>query len=150
MTEAPTKAQLWYRAWYRKNRNRVCEKRRARYAADPELERAKSRAQYARRRQEVSQYNKKYRTENRDRIRAQKRKYAYGLNDPEYRALLKNQRGRCAICRKPPGVRGLHVDHDHATRKVRGLLCSKCNTGIGLLQHSPALLTKAVAYLKAA
>src|SRR4051794_16557750 len=57
--------------------------------------------------------------------------------------------GVCALCFSPPGGRGgLHVDHCHATGAVRALLCSDCNTGLGLLKDSPALLRDAARYVE--
>lgn len=52
-----------------------------------------------------------------------------GVGDAEYEVMLLEQGGVCAICGNPPkeGGRRLHVDHDHRTGKVRGLLCFRCN-----------------------
>lgn len=77
-------------------------------------------------------------------------KRKYGLTVADYEAMLVAQNGCCAICagNKPYG-RGnrWHVDHDHTSGKVRGLLCSRCNTAIGLLQDSPVVAQAAVEYL---
>lgn len=53
----------------------------------------------------------------------------YGIWPEERQVLFVKQRGRCAICGKPENEckRALHIDHDHATKKVRGLLCFYCN-----------------------
>src|SRR5207249_694982 len=50
-----------------------------------------------------------------------------GVTDAEYDRLLAAQGGGCAICGNPPKTRRLHVDHDHKTGEVRGLLCHRCN-----------------------
>lgn len=74
---------------------------------------------------------------------------AYGLSSAEYEAMVEAQHGLCAICKgahRGPGVR-LHVDHDHDTGRVRGLLCAPCNTFIGLADHSVDRLRDAIAYL---
>lgn len=56
----------------------------------------------------------------------------YGITAEEYDALLSAQGGRCAMCKRPHRGRGrLAVDHDHATGRVRGLLCFHCNTMLG-------------------
>ena len=50
-----------------------------------------------------------------------------GITGEAYSALLQAQGGHCALCPNVPKTRRLHVDHDHATGKVRGLLCHRCN-----------------------
>jgi hypothetical protein len=57
----------------------------------------------------------------------------FGLTEEDYQRILAEQGGVCAICSGPPDTRWktLAVDHDHVTRKVRGLLCMVCNTMLG-------------------
>jgi hypothetical protein len=55
---------------------------------------------------------------------------ALGVTDAEYARLLEAQGGHCALCPNTPKTRRLHVDHDHATGKVRGLLCHRCNRAL--------------------
>ena len=57
----------------------------------------------------------------------------------DYKRILSEQGGRCAVCGtdKPGGHGSFHVDHDHETSAVRGLLCGKCNMGLGLLGDNP-------------
>jgi hypothetical protein len=80
----------------------------------------------------------------RDRERARR----YGISLEELRAILERQGNACAICRRS-GVR-LYIDHCHATRMVRRLLCGKCNTGLGFFGDDPVLLRAAADYLEAA
>lgn len=74
----------------------------------------------------------------------------YGITLEEYDLMFSNQGGRCAICMKHQDEfkKKLHVDHCHTTGKVRGLLCQKCNQGIGLFNDDKDLLIKASEYLK--
>jgi hypothetical protein len=65
--------------------------------------------------------------------------------------LFEKQNERCAICEKPLGSvhsPGMHIDHDHITGQVRGLLCHKCNNGIGWLEKNLAYLNSAMKYIK--
>jgi len=76
----------------------------------------------------------------------------YGITLAEYEALLVAQDGGCAICGvKNPAGRWdkWHVDHCHDSQKVRGVLCSSCNHGIGQFKDDPALLRRAADYLEA-
>ncbi len=73
----------------------------------------------------------------------------YGLTVESYGSLLTNPDGVCAICKKPNrSGRKLAVDHDHATERVRGLLCGKCNVALGLMCDDAELLLLAVEYLR--
>lgn len=79
----------------------------------------------------------------------------YDLTPEQFDAMLERQGGVCAICRKPPtggntSARCLHVDHDHVTGEIRGLLCSNHNVALGLFEDSPAFLRQAANYLEAA
>ncbi len=72
----------------------------------------------------------------------------YGLSIAEYSALLAVQSGLCAICENPPADgRRLHVDHDHETGRVRGLLCFTCNNALGDFEDDPGRLRSAIGYL---
>lgn len=75
-------------------------------------------------------------------------KRTYGITPERYAELLFLQNGVCAICKMiaKPGKR-LHVDHDHETGEIRGLLCVSCNAAIGHLRDDPLLLEAARLYL---
>ncbi len=70
------------------------------------------------------------------------------MDAEEYETLLKYQGHTCAICNRPELSRKrLSVDHCHETGAVRGLLCTLCNTGIGMLKDDPLLVLQALKYL---
>ena len=73
----------------------------------------------------------------------------YGINEEQYQALRREQEKRCAICGAEEQTDGkrLSVDHDHASNKVRGLLCAKCNHAIGLFDDDPNRIEAAIGYL---
>ncbi len=73
----------------------------------------------------------------------------FGITSKDYSKLLEKQNGKCKICRtKTPKGRGrFHVDHCHVTDKIRGLLCSKCNHGLGQFNDNIKTLASAIQYL---
>lgn len=92
---------------------------------------------------------KKWRDENRERLRVQKAERRLGAEEGTRQRLLEDQKGKCAICGLPESDKvRLHMDHCHGTGKVRGLLCNNCNTGIGFMQDSPEILRMAALYLE--
>lgn len=80
-------------------------------------------------------------------------KKSYGITIEEYNKMFIFQNGCCAICNihiteiNSGRKKHLCVDHDHITGKIRGLLCDKCNRGIGLLQDNEEILLKAYYYI---
>lgn len=81
----------------------------------------------------------------------------YGLTEHDVQALFEQQRGLCACCGNPETaivqrtgkIKMLHVDHDHKTGKVRGLLCQDCNMSLGHLQDSSQRIQMLLDYAKA-
>jgi hypothetical protein len=100
-------------------------------------------------------YNKAYREKNRDKFlaveRKSKLKMTYGITPEQYDAMLSSQGNKCAICAaKTPGGRTkmFFIDHCHDKGNIRGLLCMRCNTGLGLFLDNPKFLLSAISYLK--
>lgn len=74
---------------------------------------------------------------------------SYGITPQDYEHMLKVQEGRCNICRKSPDKdKRLHIDHNHDTGQVRGLLCFRCNFGLSFFHDSPEMLERAVSHLR--
>ena len=75
-------------------------------------------------------------------------KRRYGIGSAEYDRMLSAQGCKCAICRTGwSSEHPLHVDHSHSSGAVRGLLCYKCNTAVGLINDSPEVAESLAAYL---
>ena len=103
---------------------------------------------------------KKYRIENPEKTKRLNRdnhlKKRYGLAPEDLERMLRDQDNKCCICGQEIFLHGssvdknkiAHVDHDHKTGKVRGLLCDSCNTGLGRFRDNPEYLLKAASYLK--
>lgn len=144
------------KAYYRKNRDRMLAEQKDR---DQRTSPATKAA-----------YQEAYRLANRDALLAKQRarnkaKYeankpvhkarnkrqalkAYGLTQESLNAILERQEHQCPICERflaYPTVRA--IDHCHVTGSVRGVLCRRCNTALGLLEDSPATLERAMEYL---
>ncbi len=104
-------------------------------------------------RERVNFLNKRSRDNNPEAQKIRNRRYIlkqYGLTEDDYVELCEKQSYRCAVCSVHANDINcsLSVDHNHDTGKVRGLLCRKCNQGIGLLQDSPDILRLALNYLE--
>lgn len=103
---------------------------------------------------------KKYRKDNQEKYKRLKRnqdlKKLYGLTIEDVEIILKNQNYKCAICGEEIFLFGdlknrnkvAHVDHNHDTGEVRGLLCGKCNQGLGYFMDNTDYLLSAISYLK--
>lgn len=72
----------------------------------------------------------------------------YGISLETFHILNESQNGLCKICAKPPGIKGLAVDHNHSTGKVRGLLCYKCNASLGYLHEDISIIESMIKYIK--
>ena len=107
---------------------------------------------------EDEEYREKLRAKARDYTKRNTRKrkmqriaQKYNMTELEYENLLKKQNYKCAICGMSileNSNDDLYVDHNHETNKVRGLLCSNCNFGLGQFKDSILNLQKAIKYLK--
>ncbi|MGF1428744.1 endonuclease VII domain-containing protein [Kitasatospora sp. LaBMicrA B282] len=69
----------------------------------------------------------------------------YGMTEADLQAMLDTQAGRCPICLDRPAE---HVDHDHETGRVRGILCFACNAALGQMRDRPDALRRAADYLE--
>jgi hypothetical protein len=121
----------------------------------------------------ASHYTQQWNQQNRDQYNANWRKHyarntearrrhsrdlkkLYDITESEYDVMLGGQGGVCAICHKQEDAishidgkpKRLAVDHDHTTGKVRALLCSTCNNGLGCFKDNPELLIVAEQYLR--
>lgn len=75
-------------------------------------------------------------------------KAKFGITLQTFDAISKEQGGVCAICGEANKGKHLVVDHCHTTGKIRELLCSRCNTGLGMFKENPVALRNAISYLR--
>jgi hypothetical protein len=122
------------RVWYRANRERVIANVVAWQRDNKERYNARQR---------------EYRESHPDRDWPAYLRRNFGLTVDEYEAFVAAHDSRCAICdAEPPEGKRHHLDHDHESGAVRGLLCVRCNNGLGQFRESPALLQRAADYLE--
>lgn len=102
-------------------------------------------------RQCINEYNRErpINQQRKSEVRRQELHRRYGLTPEMYDAINAAQNGLCRICsRSQKSGRRLDVDHSHQTGKFRGLLCSNCNTALGLLQEDPAIIQALLKYIQ--
>jgi len=126
------KRKAYIRNWKSKNKNRILEATRAWSKKNRVHITTLARLYYRANKQKEL-----------DRVRLKK----YGISGNEYREILKRQGGKCPICRNSI-VKNLSVDHDHATGKIRGLICNPCNLAIANAGDSPDRLRAMAKYLE--
>ena len=99
---------------------------------------------------------KSWRAKNPDRKRlhdrSSKLKALYGINVDQYDKMVYDQGGRCLVCKEIPlskkGKVGLHVDHDHLSGRIRGLLCHGCNVALGHLKENEDIVRNLLSYIQ--
>jgi Recombination endonuclease VII len=99
-------------------------------------------------------YLRAHRRANPDHYREKDLRRTFGISLDDYKRMLATQNGVCAICgngetsTRNGKIKWLAVDHDSHTGRIRGLLCERCNTGIGKMRHSIDILEQAMQYLR--
>ncbi len=94
-------------------------------------------------------WQKEYYAKDKRRARVAVARSTYGLTEEQLIALEDSHQGLCGICNRPcPANNNLSIDHCHETGKVRGLLCRRCNSGLGMFDDSPEFLRLAALYLE--
>lgn len=112
---------------------------------DPEEMRARGRQNYANNREARLKYAANRRADHGDYLTLTRSLSRYGLTLDQYHSMQESQDFCCAICGED--LETPHIDHCHATQRVRGLLCMVCNLGLGLFRDHPERLAAAIAYL---
>ena len=104
---------------------------------------------YDKNKDKLRRYSKKRYIKNKQYHYEYRIKKTFDISIEEYNEMFSKQNGECAICgiHQKDLNRRLAIDHCHTTNKIRGLLCGKCNCGIGNLEDNIELLKKAIKYL---
>jgi len=141
--------------YLRKNREKIKEKRRNYFKKYFKTYRKKYTDYYREYRkthkEQTKNSYKKYQKTHKEKIREYCIKHKYNLTKLDFNNLLLAQNNRCAICNESldlTNTRNIHIDHNHKTKKIRGILCQKCNQAIGLLRDNPEYAYNASIYLE--
>ena len=95
-----------------------------------------------------NEIQRQYRKDHPEIMRDASLKHRYNLSREEWLKIWESQDGKCLICKKPfTKSSEACVDHNHLTKEVRGLLCDKCNRGLGCFHDDPELTATATQYL---
>lgn len=90
-----------------------------------------------------------WRIRNKDYLKAKWRQFRYKCSQEHFNDLLRTQNNACAICEKCFETNSRPcVDHNHATGKIRGLLCQNCNAAIGMLKEDTEIAKRLITYLE--
>ena len=135
-------------------------KRKAYYEANKEKVKASNKAYREANKEKAIAYAKAYRKANKEKLSSNNKKYylkvKYGITLKEKNFILKKQNNKCKICKitihknKKLKNNTACIDHCHTTNKLRGILCSMCNKGLGHFKDNTEILTNAIDYLKEA
>ena len=134
---------------YLSKKQEISEQKKG-YRLKHKKEIAKHMEQYYKNNKEIMAIqSKQYRLKHKEDIARQRRHATYGITSEQYDIIYTKQNGCCAICGKHETKlnRKLSVDHDHETGIIRGLLCYKCNTALGLFGDNIEILKQALNYL---
>ncbi len=98
----------------------------------------------------VLEKNAAWRRANIDKVRDSDYRRKYGIELEAVQLMAEMQGNACRLCNRASAdsYRGLHLDHDHATGRIRGLLCHFCNTALGKFNDDAALLRRAATYVE--
>ena len=144
------------------NRDKIRAQRKAYELANCDKIRARKKAYYLTNRDKMRARKKAYYLAHPEKFKAQGKAYweslpggqrgyyfkrTYGLTQNDIDRLVAAQGGVCAICGKAWTSQGPHVDHDHATGKVRGILCFRCNAALGHISDDPRIVRAMIDYL---
>ncbi len=123
----------WARRWALAHPDELRKRSKENYWKDPKKNRARAKQRYL-----------EVKATSQDRYQQNRLQSVYGITLEQYNAM-----GGCAICGATKNKSGyrLHVDHDHATGKVRGKLCEGCNSGLGNFRDDTVRLQNAIEYL---
>lgn len=147
----------YWKKYQKLNREKILTQHREYYRKNKERLLKQNKDYRSKKGDQIREGQRKYYQENKGKWKEQHLRKKYNLSVEDFNAIFVAQNGQCAICattfndafvgtRQREGK--AHVDHCHTTGKIRGLLCTKCNTALGLFDEDIVRLLNAIDYLK--
>lgn len=133
------------KAYYAKNREKILASNKRARERDYGRHLQRAREYHHAHREEINARRRQHRKDNPEHYSLLRRARVYDLSPVGFKEMYDRQCGRCLVCGEH---KKLAVDHDHKTGLIRGLLCSQCNTAIGLLKDSPELMRTLARYVE--
>lgn len=132
------------------NKEKIKENNKIRYIKNIDKNKELRKIYNMNNKEKINTSRKRYATKNKNQIRNNHIKSRYGITLEQYNEMFKLQEEKCLICNKHQNEfnKAFAIDHDHKTGKIRGLLCHKCNSGLGSFNDSIETLQHAIDYLK--
>jgi len=141
----------YHKIWYQAHKNERKIYYRNWYQAHKEQRREYVKNYRLKNREKFREYYRMYIRNHKEYVKNEVLKVRYGLTIEDFNNLLKKQDYKCAICGEPLDLSSrfkVHIEHNHKTGKVRGIVCNKCNQGLGGFRDNIEYLQKAIEYLK--
>lgn len=148
-------AVMPYTGYFRGKRCKACAEKADKLAVDNWYKNL-SPERKSKKRKQLAEYAREWRKNHPEQSASNWLKKQYGITFSDFKSIYEEQQGKCAMCfcSLPTNLldsqerKKIHVDHDHKTGKVRGILCPRCNMGIGIFNDSIDTLKLAIAYLE--
>lgn len=115
---------------------------------NPEKRIAYKKQYYEKNKEHIKQKSRDWYQSNKDNYHERAIYRKYGVTKEQYNDLIVSQDLKCAICGDGTQKKKMFIDHNHRTGVIRGLLCTRCNVGLGMFKDNPEVLSKAIKYLK--
>ena len=133
--------------YYKDNKEILLERSKQWVKDNPEKCKKISKRYYEKNHKELIERARRWTKDHPEKLK-EKNLSRYNLSYEDWVKMWVSQDGECAICKEPFAKQSeAHVDHNHETGKIRGLLCVKCNSALGFLNDNPKLTAKATKYL---
>jgi len=137
--------------YYQRHKKEMAAYRREYCKKNPEYRKAIHKNYVKTHREQVIATQKRWRIKHSVKISAYRREHVHGVTPEQFNNMILSANNCCQICKKPFGNNRAttpHIDHNHKTGEIRGLLCKFCNSGIGMFMENITIMETAIKYIE--